>query len=142
MKRALVAIGDFENGKKLLDRTIEFFQDWINSIHLVSVIDLEDVERISSFKKLLEEEIIAQQKKECDNILDKLVAAFNDTNITITCESKEGLISEVIVATSKEKKVDLIIMGTKRESLAKRLLKNNVRFVVELSDTPVLLFPI
>ncbi|GAG71791.1 unnamed protein product, partial [marine sediment metagenome] len=39
MKKALIAIGDFESGKNLISQILDFFFDWVTEIHLLYVID-------------------------------------------------------------------------------------------------------
>lgn len=142
MKKALIAIGDFESGKNLISQILDFFFDWVTEIHLLYVIDRENVEHLASYRNATIEQILEEYQSQYDNILEKLKLAFSDTHLLMTSELDQGLVAERIIETSKNEKVDFIVMGTRKESYTKRLLKNYVRYVVELSEIPVLLFPV
>ncbi|TET75338.1 MAG: universal stress protein [Candidatus Heimdallarchaeota archaeon] len=142
MKKALIAIGDFESGKNLISQILDFFFDWVTEIHLLYVIDRENVEHLASYRNTTIEKILEEYQSQYDNILEKLKLAFSDTHLLMTSELDQGLVAERIIETSKNEKVDFIVMGTRKESYTKRLLKNYVRYVIELSETPVLLFPV
>ena len=142
MKKALVAISDYESGDRLLKQICGFFDDWVTEIHLLAVIDNQNIEYLASFRDKDKEEVLRDTKIEIQNTLEKLAKTYADSHFLITSEIKEGLIAETIVETSKEEHIDFIVMGTKRVRITKRLLKNNVRYVIEISNTPVLLFPV
>jgi len=142
MKKALIAIGDFESGKKLITQILDFFSDWVTEIHLLYVIDRENVEHLASYRNTTIEKILEEYQSQYDNILEKLKLAFSDTHLLMTSELNQGLVAESILETSKKEKVEFIVMGTRKEVYTKRLLKNYVRYVVELSEIPVLLFPV
>ena len=142
MKKALIAIGDFESGKNLISQILDFFFDWVTEIHLLYVIDRENVEHLASYRNTTIEHILEEYHSQYANILEKLKLAFSDTHLLMTSELDQGLVAERIIETSKTEKVDFIVMGTRKESYTKRLLKNYVRYVIELSETPVLLFPV
>lgn len=142
MKKALIAIGDFESGKNLISQILDFFLDWVTEIHLLYVIDRENVEHLASYRNTTIEQILEEYQGQYANILEKLKLAFIDTHLLMTSELDQGLVAERIIETSKTEKVDFIVMGTRKESYTKRLLKNYVRYVVELSEIPVLLFPV
>ncbi len=142
MKKALVAIGDFESGKKLIKQVLDLYCDWVTEIHLLNVIDKENLENVAGYRNVTVEELLKQYQMEYDNILEQLKHEFSDTHLYMTSESNQGLVAESIIETSKREKVDFIVMGTRKESLTKRLLKNYVRYVIEISDIPILLLPI
>jgi len=142
MKKALVAIGDFESGKKLITQILDLYNDWVTEIHLLNVIDKENLDHLASYRNVTVEQILEEYQIEYDNILEKLKHAFSETHLYMTSELNQGLVAESIIETSKREKVDFIVMGTRRESLTKRLLKNYVRFVIEISDIPIVLFPV
>ncbi|MCE7738224.1 MAG: universal stress protein [Candidatus Heimdallarchaeota archaeon] len=142
MKKALVAIGDFKCGERLISHIIDFFQDWVTEIHLLYVIDRENLEHLASYRNTTVDKIQEEYRSEHNNILEKLKLTFSDTHLLITSELRQGLVAESIIETSKMEKVDFIVMGTRKESLTRRLLKNYVRYVVELAEIPVLLFPV
>ena len=142
MKKALVAIGDFESGKKLISLILDFFSDCVTEIHLLNVIDKENLEHLASFRNTTVQQILEEYQVEYDNILEKLKHAFSDTHLYMTSELNHGLVAEIINETSKREQVDFIVMGTRRESYTKRLLKNYVRYVIEISEKPVILFPV
>ncbi|MHA1592687.1 MAG: universal stress protein, partial [Candidatus Heimdallarchaeaceae archaeon] len=77
-----------------------------------------------------------------DNILQKLINIYSDSHLYITYSIETGIISESIIKASLKEEVDFITMGTKRERIAKRLLKNHIRYVIELTSIPVLLYPV
>ncbi|MCK5304457.1 MAG: universal stress protein, partial [Candidatus Heimdallarchaeota archaeon] len=79
---------------------------------------------------------------ESDNILQKLINIYSDSHLYITSSIETGIISESIIKASLKEKVDFITMGTKRGRIAKRLLKNHIRYVIELASIPVLLYPV
>ena len=142
IKKALVAISDFESGMNLIKQLIDFFDDWVTEIHLLNVIDKEAIIHLANFKDETVEETLEKRKVECEDILLKLSKTFSDTHLYITYGIEEGIIAESIIEVSKKEEVDFITMGTKRERIAKRLLKNNIRFVIELATIPVLLYPV
>jgi len=142
MKKALIAIGDFESGKNLISQILDFFFDWVTEIHLLYVIDRENVEHLASYRNTTIEKILEEYQSQYDNILEKLKLAFSDTHLLMTSKLDQGLVAERIIETSKAEKVDFIVMGTRKESYTKRLLKNYVRYVIELSEIPVFLFPV
>ncbi len=142
IRKSLVAISDFDSGTKLLSSIIDFFGDWVTEIHLLNVIDSETVEHFATFRNKPLEEVLEATKEEYENILTKLVNTYANSHFYISYDVKEGIVSESIIETAKQEQVDFIVMGTKREKIAKRLLKNHVRFVIELSNIPVLLFPV
>ncbi len=142
MKKALVAIGDFESGKKLITQILDLYNDWVTEIHLLNVIDKENLDHLANYRNVTVEQILEEYQIEYDNILEKLKHAFSETHLYMTSELNQGLVAESIIETSKREKVDFIVMGTRRESLTKRLLKNYVRFVIEISDIPIVLFPV
>ena len=142
MKKALIAIGDFECGSKLIRQLMDFFSDWVTEVHLLKVIDRQNVDQLAAFRGKTVEEIIEENRIECDNVLTKLCKEYEDTYLYITKEISDGLIAENIISTSKKEDVDFIVMGTRRESITKRLIKNHIRYVIEISDIPVMLFPV
>ena len=142
IRKVLVAIADFEVGNILLTKLLEFLEDCVTEVHLLNVIDKENLEHLATFRNMETEEVLSQIKKENSNMLDKLHLEFQDTHFYITSQITEGLVAETILKSSNEEGVDFIVMGSRREKLAKRLMKNHVRYVVELANIPVLLFPI
>lgn len=138
----MVAISDFESGSKLITSINDFFEDWVTEIHLLNVIDSETIEHLASFRGKEVEEVLKSTKIEYENILEKLKSSFSESHFYITYEIKEGIVAETIIEISKKEDIDFIVMGTKRERIAKRLLKNHIRYVIELSEIPVLLFPV
>ena len=142
MKKALVPIGNFESGIKLINQLLEFFSDWVTEIHLLNVIDKQNLDTLAKFRGKTLETVFAVSQKEYESVLEKLKIEFKDTHLFITTSITEGLISENIIEESKKENVDFIIMGTRGESITKRLIKNHVRYVIEISDIPVLLFPV
>lgn len=142
IKKALVAISDFESGKNLIESIIGFFEDWVTEIHLLTVMDSETLEHLAIFRGKTVEEVLEISKGESENTLKKLKLAFSNTHLYITYDIKEGIVAETIIETSKIEDIDFIVVGSKRERIAKRLLKNHIRYVIELSDIPVLLFPV
>ncbi len=142
MKKALVAVGDFESGSKLVNQLIEFFDDWVTEVHLLYVIDKQNLEHLAVFRERSPDQILKEIKQEYNNILEKLTTVFSDTHLFITTDITEGLISENIIELSKREEADFIVMGTRRETITRRLIKNHVRYVIELSKIPVLLFPV
>ena len=142
IKKALVAIGDFESGVNLIKQLIDFFDDWVTEIHLLNVVDREANQHLANFRGESIEETIEKRKIDSKDILHKLSKTFSDTHLFITYSIEEGIIAESIIEASVKEEVDFIAMGTKRERIAKRLLKNNIRFVIELASIPVLLYPV
>ncbi len=142
IKKALVAITDFEAGSILLKNLLEFLEDSVTELHLLNVIDKENLEHLATFRNIDIEEVLTQIMKENSNMLEKLHLEFQDTHFYITSQITEGLVAETILKSSKEESVDFIVMGSRSEKLAKRLMKNHVRYVIELADIPVLLFPV
>jgi nucleotide-binding universal stress UspA family protein len=142
MKKALVGVGDFESGSKLINQLMEFFCDWVTEVHLLNVIDRENLNHLAAYKGKTPEEILEENKHEYENVLRNLSNEYSDTHLYITTEISKGLIAESIIETAKKEEVDVIVMGTRRETITKRLVKNHVRYVIELSDIPVLLFPV
>jgi len=142
VKKALVAVGDFESGSKLINQLMKFFMDWVTEIHLLNVIDRENLIHLAVYQGKSPEEVLEEQKHEYENILKKLSQEYSKTHLYITTEISKGLIAESIIETSKKEQVDMIVMGTRREAITKRLIRNHVRYVIELSNIPVLLFPV
>ena len=142
MKKALVAVGDFESGSKLINQLMEFFGDWVTEVHLLNVIDKQTLDQLAIFRGESQESIFSKSQQEYEGVLEKLRLEYDDTHLYISTELSEGLISENIIKTSKKENVDFIVMGTRRESITRRLIKHHVRYVIELSDIPVLLFPV
>ncbi|MHA1198727.1 MAG: universal stress protein [Candidatus Heimdallarchaeaceae archaeon] len=142
MKKALVAVGDFESGSKLINQMMVFFCDWITEVHLLYVIDKQNLDHLAAFRGKTPEEVLEESKHEYENTLEKLSKEYEDTHLYISTEISKGLVAENIIETSKKEKVDFIVMGTRRGSITKRLIKNHVRYVIEISDIPVLLFPV
>jgi len=68
MKKALVAIGDFESGKKLIKQVLDLYCDWVTEIHLLNVIDKENLENVASYRSVTVEELLKQYQMEYDNI--------------------------------------------------------------------------
>ena len=141
MKKALVPIGDFESGLKLINHLLEFFSDWVTEVHLLNVVDRQNLSQLAIFRGESPKTVFEASEKEYKSILEKLKIEFQETHLLITSKISEGLISENIIEESKKENVDFIVMGTRRESITKRLIKNHVRYVIEISDIPVLLFP-
>ncbi len=142
IKKALVAISDFESGVKLIKQLIDFFDDWVTEIYLINVIDIETVQYLSDFRGETIEDVENKLKIERENILQKLGNTYTDSHLYITYSIETGIVSEVIIEESLKEGVDFITMGTKRERIAKRLLKNHIRYVIELASIPVLLYPV
>ncbi len=142
IRKALVAISDFESGSNLIASIIDFFDDWVTEIHLLNVVDSETLEHLAAFRNIGKEEVAESTKTEYESILQKLENSFENSHLLITYEIREGIVAESIINASKQEDVDFIVMGTKRERISKRLLKNHVRYVIELSEIPVLLFPV
>ncbi|MCK4896773.1 MAG: universal stress protein [Candidatus Heimdallarchaeota archaeon] len=142
IKKALVAISDFENGTNLIKQIIDFFDDWVTKIHLINVIDSETVQHLANFRGETIEEVENKCKTESENILKNLINIYSDSHLYITYSIETGIISESIIEASLKEEVDFITMGTKRERIAKRLLKNHIRYVIELTSIPVLLYPV
>ena len=142
IKKALVAISDFESGINLIKQIIDFFDDWVTEIHLINVVDSETVQHLADFRGETIEEVENKCVTESDNILQKLINIYSDSHLYITSSIETGIISESIIKASLKEKVDFITMGTKRGRIAKRLLKNHIRYVIELASIPVLLYPV
>lgn len=142
IKKALVAISDFESGVKLIKQLIDFFDDWVTEIHLINVIDRETVLYLADFRGETIEDVENKLTIERENILQKLGNTYTDSHLYITYSIQTGIVSEVIIEASLKEGVDFITMGTKRERIAKRLLKNHIRYVIELASIPVLLYPV
>ena len=142
IKKALVAISDFESGINLIKQIIDFFDDWVTEIHLINVVDSETVQHLADFRGETIEEVENKCITESDNILQKLINIYSDSHLYITSSIETGIISESIIKASLKEKVDFITMGTKRGRIAKRLLKNHIRYVIELASIPVLLYPV
>ena len=142
MKKALVAISDFESGMKMIEQLINFFDDWVTEIHLINVIDRETVQHLANFSGESVEEVEKKNFIESKNIMQKLITTYSDSHLYITYTIEKGIIAEAIVKASLKEGVDFITMGSKRERKAKRLLKNNNRYVIELASIPVLLYPL
>ncbi|MHA1550658.1 MAG: universal stress protein [Candidatus Heimdallarchaeaceae archaeon] len=142
IKKALVAIGDFESGVNLIKQIIDFFDDWVTEIHLINVVDSETVQHLADFRGESIEDVENKCITESDNILQKLINIYSDSHLYITYSIETGIISESIIKASLKEEVDFITMGTKRERIAKRLLKNHIRYVIELASIPVLLYPV
>ena len=142
IKKALVAISDFESGINLIKQIIDFFDDWVTEIHLINVVDSETVQHLADFRGETIEEVENKCITESDNILHRLINIYSDSHLYITSSIETGIISESIIKASLKEKVDFITMGTKRGRIAKRLLKNHIRYVIELASIPVLLYPV
>ena len=142
IKKALVAIGDFESGISLIKQLIDFFDDWVTEIHIMNVIDSETVRHLAKFRGETIEDVANKCKNTNENTLQKLIKIYSDSHLYITHSIEKGLVAESIIEVSLKEKVDFIIMGTKRERIAKRLLKNHIRYVIELASIPVLLYPV
>jgi nucleotide-binding universal stress UspA family protein len=126
----------------MIKQIIDFFDDWVTEIHLINVIDSETVQHLADFRGESIEDVENKCKAESENILNKLVNIYSDSHLYITSSIETGIISESIIKASLKEKVDFIAMGTKRERMAKRLLKNHIRYVIELASIPVLLYPV
>lgn len=142
IKKALVAISDFESGISLIKQIISFFDNWVTEIHLINVIDTETVQHLANFRGETFEDVEKKCKTESENILHKLINTYSDSHLYITYSIETGIISESIIEASVKEEVDFITMGTKRGRIAKRLLKNHIRYVIELASIPVLLYPV
>ncbi len=142
IKKALVAIGDFESGISLIKQLIDFFDDWVTEIHIMNVIDSETVQHLASFRGETIENVTNKCKNASENTLQKLINIYSDSHLYVTYSIEKGLVAESIIEASLKERVDFIIMGTKRERIAKRLLKNHIRYVIELASIPVLLYPV
>ena len=142
IRKALVAISDFESGISLIKQIISFFDDWVTEIHLINIIDTETVQHLANFRGETFEDVEKKCKTESENILQKLINTYSDSHLYITYSIETGIISESIIEASVKEEVDFITMGTKRGRIAKRLLKNHIRYVIELASIPVLLYPV
>jgi nucleotide-binding universal stress UspA family protein len=142
MKKALVAVGDFESGSRLINQLMESLCDWVTEVHLLNVLDREKLDRLAVFRGESSDTIFSQSQQEYEGILKKLSIEYEDTHLYFTTEISRGLISETIVETAKKENVDFIVMGTRKGSITKRLIKNHVRYVIEISDIPIILFPV
>lgn len=142
IRKALVAISDFESGINLIKQIIDFFDDWVTEIHLINVIDIETVQHLANFRGESTEDVEKKCRAESENILQKLINIYTDSHLYITYNIETGIISESIIKASLKEEVDFITMGTKRKRIAKRLLKNHIRYVIELASIPVLLYPV
>ncbi|MCG3223924.1 MAG: universal stress protein [Candidatus Heimdallarchaeota archaeon] len=142
IRKALVAISDFESGISLIKQLIDFFDDWVTEIHLINVIDSETVQHLANFRGETNEDIENKCKTESENILQKLINVYSDSHLFITYSIETGIVSDAIIEASLKEEVDFITMGTKRERIAKRLLRNHIRYVIELASIPVLLYPV
>jgi nucleotide-binding universal stress UspA family protein len=142
IRKSLVAISDFESGISLIKQLIDFFDDWVTEIHLINVIDSETVQHLANFRGETNEDIENKCKTESENILQKLINVYSDSHLFITYSIETGIVSDAIIEASLKEEVDFITMGTKRERIAKRLLRNHIRYVIELASIPVLLYPV
>ena len=142
IKKALVAISDFESGTNMIKQIIEFFDDWVTEIHLINVIDSETVQYLADFRGQTIEEVESKCKTESETVLKNLINIYSDSHLYITSSIETGNISESIIEASIKEEVDFITMGTKRTRIAKRLFKNHIRYVIELASIPVLLYPV
>ncbi len=142
IKKALVAISDFESGISLIKQIVDFFDDWVTEIHLINVIDSETVQYLANFRGKTTEDVEKKCKIESENMLQKIINIYSDSHLYITYSIETGIISESIIEASLKEEVDFITMGTKRVRIAKRLLKNHIRYVIEIASIPVLLYPV
>jgi len=141
MKKALIQINSYEDGVKLVNSINVFCTEFISNIHLLLIVNQENIEYLVNLYGKSKDEIIKEKQKEYEQIAHSVISEFQG-RFVFTWEVAVGLIGETIVQKAKEKKVDMIVLGTQQEKVTKRLVTTPIPYVAETSDVPVLLIPL
>ena len=141
MKKALIQIGSYEDGVKLVNGINVFCTEFISKIHLLLIINQENIEYLVDLYDKSKDKLIREKQKEYEQIARSVISEFQGMFV-FTWEVAVGLVGETIVQKAKEKKVDLIVLGTQQEKVTKRLASTPILYVAEASDVPVLLIPL
>lgn len=88
----------------------------------------------------ISEEITSEQENSVQQ-LEKRAAALKKRGIKTELVSREGMASETILKVTKEKKPDLIVMGTRGASGFKALMGSNTARIIDRSLCPVIAVP-
>lgn len=145
MKTILVPTDFSENATKALDYTIEIAKKEPIKIILLHAFraNYPTDYRYLAYDVITDTSDTA--KKESDerlNDFSKKITLHEEINIDFECLSKENFAVDAILETIKEKKVDLIIMGTKGSGGLKQAILGSIAArVLEKAPCPVIVIP-
>ena len=144
-KNILIPIDLSEKSLSAAKRAVQIAHQFNSKLIILNVqedfMDKEEMEMLRVSVTSLKEKfrnIAIEAKNEISDILDVLHVDDVDVDILL----REGVPSSEIIKLSKEKQVDMIVMGTNgRNSLQDIILGSTSHNVIRLSTCPVLVVP-
>ena len=144
-KNILIPIDLSEKSLSAAKRAVQIAHQFNSKLIILNVqedfMDKEEMEMLRVSVTSLKEKfrnIAIEAKNEISDILD--VLHVNDVDVDIIL--REGVPSSEIIKLSKEKQVDMIVMGTNgRNSFQDIILGSTSQNVIRLSKCPVLVVP-
>ncbi|MFC7082221.1 universal stress protein [Halorussus caseinilyticus] len=83
-------------------------------------------------------EVTDRLREEGERATDETATAFDDENVSVTTEIRQGNPSDEILAVADERDADLVVMGTHGADPTRNMLGSVSQKVVTLSTVPVL----
>lgn len=144
IERILVPVDFSESSEKALRYGFEIARDRGSTLHVLHVINQRIIDAIQDmsakgykgefvevFKK-----VVAERREE----LDRFVPASMRETVPVEIEVRKGKPAEEVIGFAKEKRIDLIILGTSgRSALEAALVGSVARNVSNHAPCPVLL---
>lgn len=139
VSHTLVAVDDSEPARRALEFAVgEFSSSTITALHVVEGTNIDTYQTMTGGHSA--DADTAQQTKEHDAeaLFDDLLASLPEQGSEVATEVVSGDPSTAIVSYAEANDVDHIVIGSRGESGAKRLVVGNVaEDVIRESDSPV-----
>lgn len=145
LKKILVPTDNSENSREAFRYAIGLAEKFQSKIHVLYVIDMGYLEQGYMYESNphrspvldLEEHLLEEKTRETEEFIDK--STKNKKGLDIEMSIKRGRPFVEIIATAREKEVDLIVMGTHgRTGLSHAFMGSVAEKVVRKSPCPVL----
>ncbi len=146
MKNILLPTDFSENALNAIEYAVQLFQDEKCTFHLLNTFT-PIAYNIGTFhdgySTLMLEEITRKNSESgLQEIEDKLKTKFNNPKHSFERLACFNLLTDAIIATVKERDIDLIVMGTKGATGAKEVfLGTNTMFTIKKAHCPVIAVP-
>lgn len=147
MKNILILTDFSENAWNALKYAQQLFKPTECNFYLLHVSDfinypVSPVYIGEDEENLFTEELIAPSKKQLNNLLKKVEKTFSNKNHNYFSVHEHGFFLEAIKKNIAEKKIDLIIMGTKGATgMRKRIIGSNAGDVITKVKCNTLIIP-
>lgn len=124
MKKILVPVDGSEISLKAAAQAVELAKKFGSEVTFLSVVQLElpffETATIPQNFIQIQEELETAASRESEKLLDSLIKDYRDTGVTMDKKVLIGTVDEEIVDFAEQEEYDLILMGRRGFSPAKR----------------------